>query len=235
MSASYSTQELIKELDRVSKVVGRPATRKDIKEYSTISPDTFERKIGRWKQANMFQALGLEHSSSWDISSISPEDGGWLAGFFCGEGYFGFRFLHTSRTTIMVKVAVTVRDDDRELLERVCKLWDLKEKVKIFSNEKRRLKGEHCGDEARLYIHSIDTIYYKIIPTFQRFQLYGKKGKEFEVFAKGIDLLHNKQETRGRKKVPYTQDEIIDFTNLFFELNEVRQHPLFRSSKANRL
>ncbi len=234
MSAKkYGSQELCTELERVKQIIGRPPTRKDIESLSTISPDTFERNFGRWEQESMFDQLGLDHPSKWSIDNLSPEDGGWIAGFFCGEGCFRLKFLHKTRSTLSIAIAITVRDDDRELLEFIRKCWQLDEKVMIFSNEKRRLKGEHCGDEAKLHVYKTETLYYKILPTFTRFPLQGKKGREFEIFKKGIQILHNKRQA-GRRAIAYTKDEIDELTSLVLELNEVRQHPIFKSSKANR-
>lgn len=229
----YTNEILRDELNRLKAVLGRPPGRSDIEQHSTISPDTFERHFGRWKQLDMFRQLELEHPSEWTVDSLTQEQGGWLAGFFCGEGYFRLKYLHQTRTNFDINTGITVRDDDAELLEFVKECWQLSEPVKIFSNDRRRAKGEKCGDEAKLYIRDVETIYYKVLPTFRKYPLHGKKGREFEIFALAIELLHEKRQ-QGRRNRRFTEDESIQLTDLMLRLNDTRQHPIFRSSKANR-
>ena len=179
--------------------------------------------------------IGCEYHGPYvNIDTIDPSIGYWIAGWFCGEGSFRLKYEHKpTRGTFATGITMGLRDDDTEPLEIIHDTLNLKESIRIFSNQRRRNLGEKCGNEIKLNIYDVETIYHKFIPLFRRFPIKGIKGQEFAIFARAIEIIHHKI-TEGRRRKPYYDHERDEIISLIQKLSKSRKHPVFGSSKENR-
>ena len=123
---------------------------------------------------------------SFDIDlNISAEFGSWFAGWLDGEGCFRAS-LNQSRwradgICIDVILKVTLRDDDRPLLEEVKNILGCGT-IRAKSNETRRSQGRKEADSACWEVHSNSQLRHIIIPILDRYPLRSKKKRDYIIF-----------------------------------------------------
>ena len=123
--------------------------------------------------------------------------GDYIAGFVDGEGCFALTFRRDvrhergKRTGIKpvyfywkAQFVIVLRNDDRQLLERI-------------------REALNCGsititqNSARYQVTNLDDLKYKIVPFFEKHQLYGKKMNDFYLWHRAVDILHKYKIKRG--------------------------------------
>lgn len=116
---------------------------------------------------------------------ITPEEGGWLAGFSAGESCF--RIAKPSRGSgnglshsFNCVFTIQLRSDDMPALEMIRQLWQIDNPVRFWSRDHDRSRGVNAGDGARLSVRDVPTLHYKVVPTFQRYPLRTRKQADFE-------------------------------------------------------
>lgn len=112
----------------------------------------------------------------------------YVSGLVDGEGCFvlGFRRDKKYRRTGQpeyyywtVEFAILLRSDDWELLEKVRKTLGC--------------GGISISETAAQYrVYGIDDLKQKVVPFFAMNRIYGKKGKDFALWAEAVDILHEK-------------------------------------------
>jgi formylmethanofuran dehydrogenase subunit E len=171
----------------------------------------------------MFTGMTPE-SDDWCVDSVPDDVGHWIAGFTCGEGSF------LVRETGAAAYRITVRLDDIDTLRLIAetlKLSDFEEAkfIYIYSNQKRRNKGEKAGDEARLAVSNKHIQHTRIISLFERFPVRGKKAMEFEIYKDVIKIACKKDfETPPRPR--YNDAEKAFFADAAAKIQGLRKAPM---------
>ncbi len=119
--------------------------------------------------------------------------GDYVAGFVDGEGCFNLQFrrdVRHERTnkpiyySWKVQFVIVARKDDKELLKKI----------------QKRLNCGYIyyarGDQVRYSVQDMENLYNIIIPFFRKYPLFGKKKKDFELWAEAVGILcRNKGKT----------------------------------------
>lgn len=210
-----SDSDIVNELNRLSELLGRNPSYKDIKENSKISPDTFSRRLGSSNFKNPKDVLDLL-DKNWDVNSIPNEHGYFISGFTTGEGCF------TISNTGSTSFRIGLRIDDIEILEFIRNTMNLPVEIYVYSNSTRRSQGQKAGDEARLVINNRWIIKERVIPFFDKFNLIGRKLLDYEIFKSGILFLCNRTDN-GMNRKRFTESEKQYLNELVNKLKSIRK------------
>lgn len=128
--------------------------------------------------------------------------GDYVAGFVDGEGCFDLQFRRDVRHERVnkpiyyswkVQFAIVARKDDKELLK----------KIKATLNCGYIYYAR--GDQVRYSVQDIENLCNVIIPFFKKYPLFGKKKKDFELWAEAVTIIYqNKNKpivTRDKKEL----------------------------------
>ncbi len=123
--------------------------------------------------------------------------GDYVAGFVDGEGCFSLTFRRDvrhergKRTGIKPvyfywkpQFVIVLRNDDKQLLEKIKQTLDCGSITLTYNN-------------ARYQVANLDDLKHKIIPFFERHNLYGKKKNDFLLWCRAIDILYKYKLKRG--------------------------------------
>jgi hypothetical protein len=167
--------ELLADLQRLKTLLNRNPTQADLKLYGNYSTATYYAHFGDWR--SVLKAANLPTCLDWSVSLLRPEDGGWLAGFIAGEGCFQIR---KSQSKMSVALAIRLRRDDESSLHEIKILWSLGNRFLETTNPRH----------IEIVIADIETCFHKIVPTFDRYILRGRKGQDFQIWKAAASLLH---------------------------------------------
>lgn len=116
--------------------------------------------------------------------------GNYIAGFVDGEGCFALKFRRDIRRERKnkpvyfywdIEFAISLRGDDKEILEKIQKTLDC---GKISFNKK--------GD-VRYAVNNINDLVDKIVPFFTEHSLYAKKKQDFLLWKEAVELFKRNQ------------------------------------------
>lgn len=226
-STKRTNQEIIDEIVRVASIIDRPPSYEDMRAHGKISPSAARRRFLSWRGA--LEAAGYEDPvSKWTVDLLTPEEGGWLAGFAAGEACFRIarpspgsgNGLSRSYNCVFT---IQLRADDIPALKMMQKLWQLDKPLCFWPRERDRARGIDAGDGARLSIRDIPNLYYKIIQTFRRYPLRTRKQSDFDIFSQAVQLLYIRM-VENRSNLPYTSDERQKLDNYYWQLREVKKY-----------
>lgn len=210
----FTDSDVRTELSRLTELLGHAPSWSEIKLHSSVSPDTFGRRLGK---TNFTDPRNPPLNPDWSLDKIDPEIGGWVSGLVTGEGSFS---LHKGNTSFHV----VLRADDREILDFIRQTLDLPSEIGIYSNVKRRRLGQQVGDEARLFSSNRWVAKLRLLPFFEHFQLRGRKAMDFRIFAEAIRLLC-KRDDEGRYRTHFTSAESEILVLLESQLKASRHDP----------
>ncbi len=124
--------------------------------------------------------------------------GDYIAGFVDGEGCFALtlrrdvRHERGKRTGVKPvyfywksQFVIVLRNDDRQLLEKIKQTLGCGSITLTYNN-------------VRYEVTNLDDLKHKIIPFFEKYNLYGKKMNDFLLWRKAIDILYKYKLKRGR-------------------------------------
>lgn len=122
--------------------------------------------------------------------------GDYIAGFVEGEGCFALTLRRDIRHERKPKpvyyswkamFAIVLREDDRDLLEKIQKMLGCGSIT--FTKE---------GNQARLQVSDLNELKYRIIPFFNKYSLFGKKRSDFILWSEAINILYKYKVKRGK-------------------------------------
>ncbi len=112
----------------------------------------------------------------------------YLSGFVDGEGCFAISINHRKRSPdrpyVRLKFEIEVREDDKEILERIKNTLDCGNLYRLDY-----AKYEKWLPHYKYMVSGFADIEKKIIPFFKKYPLQGKKRKNFEAFCKVAKLI----------------------------------------------
>ena len=125
--------------------------------------------------------------------------GDYIAGFVDGEGCFYLTFRSEIRHERPGKpkyyrwtpyFAINIREDDREILEKIKYTIDCG-RVYILNREgPRRI--------AHYIIQNLDDLYLKVLPFFNQYKLRAKKRHDFELWSDALKIMYRIKKNKGR-------------------------------------
>ena len=143
--------------------------------------------------------------------NISPDA---LSGFVVGEGCFyvesGFDKKYRLKWRIRPAFCVEVRHDDRSILE------SLKEAIgcgNIYELDFGRYKGyeeKKWRPHVKYRVSNIEDISQKVVPFFQKYPLFGRKKRCFDIFCRLVGEMKEKRhlDPMGLEKVKVQVQEL---------------------------
>ena len=118
----------------------------------------------------------------------------WFSGFVDGEGYFGLALSSGTRAIPRwyPHLTIALRDDDSEVLERIhARFGGTLAPIPARS-------GTNTNPSLRWRVASIDEC-MALVEHFEAWPLFGKKRRDFALWALGVRHMH---EFRGTKGIP---------------------------------
>lgn len=154
--------------------------------------------------------------------------GNWLSGLVDGEGCFKLVWHRTHGKTKMFEIPgarleISLRADDYDALEQAWAFWEVGSLIV-------RPRCDSSYPAARYYTSSAPDLAEVIVPHFERYPLRAKKRRDFQIWKRGVALLHQVYlrprigRADGIKGMypKWTEAERGEFAALFAELQAVR-------------
>lgn len=110
----------------------------------------------------------------------------YLVGLVDGEGCFSITFNRhkNNRTEVRLIFEIELREDDKEILERVKETLECGNLYYLDYKRYRKWRPHY-----KYKVSNLEDIVQKLIPFFNKYPLQAKKRKSFEVFSKVADLM----------------------------------------------
>lgn len=142
-----------------------------------------------------------ENASSADNQQERLEMIGWIVGFTDGEGCFSVSIVKNKTSSIgwqvMPEFVVTQGESSLKALEKTKDFFGC---GNIFVNNRY---DNHTENLYRFCVRSLKDLNEEIVPFFKTHPLLTAKQREFESFAKIMDLIKSKEHlnTKGARKI----------------------------------
>ncbi len=151
--------------------------------------------------------------------------GAWLSGFVAGEGTF---ILSMRKKAPRASFAIVLRCDDAEILHLIQSYWQCGSIYTI-----RRKKNAHLHKpEVKIEVFRHDQLENVLIPHFERFPLFAKKRRDFEIWKEGVRMVNivnrrkrHKTGVSGRwgRSQKWLANEIEQFRFVHDEIRRIRK------------
>jgi hypothetical protein len=218
--------QYIEDVALVYQELGHYPTCTEYLEYGAYNPYTLSARFGSWEQ--IIEKIGyICPLQPWSIDMITPEEGGWIAGFFTGEGTFAIGVQKTKSGIHMnPSVSISQRADNPFPIQEMIRIWQLNPQICHLRTNGTHFKKNtsyNCNPMTVLTISRAPIIAQRVIATFEAYPLRSKKQKELAVFKKVVDMqMIRIKEKRFRKN--YTQEESEMLQQYRVELLESRKY-----------
>src|ERR1700722_13599943 len=117
--------------------------------------------------------------------NVTDAFGYWFSGFFDGEGCFYFQNTAGGVRTVVLKIRVVQRGDDRGALEYIQKQIGC---GRIVDNQYRSEKYRSTKPWSDFCITRIADLAEVVVPLFDRYPLHTKKAQEFSLWRSAVGL-----------------------------------------------
>ncbi len=246
----HQTKTLIEEYKRISNIVGRRPTMNDLKEHSKIYCSVYHKRFGtldnlykiafpdadlgssdihtirviKPKNKNDKKIIVVE-KSNWNLDNLLDVDGGWLSGICAGEACFRIAMKKNNVTNpqFSCQFQIQLRADDVGALTEIRRLFGLSVPLVIWDRKHDRERGVDAGDGAKLVVRNIPDLWYRVIPTFEKYPMRAKKQNELPLFKRGVQILMEKR-LSGRRNSSLTQDEREELEELYWALRKEKKY-----------
>lgn len=162
--------------------------------------------------------------------------GNWLSGFTDGEGHFSLRCSKATRDTRASTFQINLRCDDLPILEQIQSYLGCGTIYQVIVKSR---DGCNRRPQSQWVVFRNSELMRIVIPHFERYPLRAKKARDFIIWRKGVELLHQigKRPRRGRPsgtgRLPsWTDLEKREYQSLAVTLRAVRH---FDSSETSGL
>ncbi len=155
---------------------------------------------------------------------MSDVDGAWLAGLCCGEACFRMSMkVKNTNPNFSAQFQVHLRADYIGALIEIKRIWNIDIPILLWDRVKDRNRGIDAGDGAKLIIRDIPILWHKVVPTFEKYSMRGKKQNEISVFSRGVKILYDKRSS-GRRRARFTESELCELEKTYWELREIKKY-----------
>ena len=141
-------------------------------------------------------------------SKLHPE---YIVGFVDGEGCFSITINnHIGRKEVRLIFEIEMREDDKEILERVRKTLNCGHLYYLQYERYKKWRPHY-----KYKVSNFTDISKKIIPFFRKYPLQAKKKYSFEAFCKVAEMIQAKQHLRseGIERIQVIRNEVRDSLN----------------------
>lgn len=166
---------------------------------------------------------------------IDREHFGWyLSGLVDGEGHFCLMIGNaiwgngTPRRRMHARFHITLRDDDREIIELIHSYFGC---GRINTKKEKKKDGSFHNPQLTLSVDVTGELVNMVIPHFSKHPLRAKKRKDYEVWIKGVAMLHEIHQRPPVKRPgcfgqfsKYSPAELAEFEALVDEIKKVRKY-----------
>ena len=125
---------------------------------------------------------------------ISPEN---ISGFVVGEGCFYVESGKDPKYKLGYRVraafCIELREDDQEILEAIQKTLECGNIYHLDFGRYKGYKKKGWKPHVKYRVSNQTDIIQKVIPFFEKYPLFGKKLKSFNVFTKIVDKIKRKE------------------------------------------
>lgn len=225
----YPDSYYLDDVECVRDELGHFPTFSEYQERGVHDATILTMRFGSW--LDVLEKIGFDvQIPSWDISTISERDGGWLSGFFDGEGTFTISTVSdVPKRRFDLVVSISQRADNPQPLQEIIRIWDLTAaNCHLRTNPKYTKKGTQytCNPNIVLSIRRVSMIAGRIIPTFLRFPLRSKKAQELEIFKAATDVFVKRiNEKRFRKAYSLEEQEFLTQCHIKLKTMRKYEHP----------
>lgn len=219
-----SLDTYIKDVIRVKEELGHYPSNAEYLIHGDFHPATLWKYFGAWSK--VLEIAGYkEPPEKWTINDITPEDGGWLAGIFAGDGHLSIQITAKPPTQRFAPlISLSQREDNYYVIEEIIRLWNLEPKIcKIVWRGQDKYKKYIRRPTLQFAIRDIHTLFHRVLPTFHTYPLRTKKHKEFEIFSKAIELLMQRRKEH-RYNRPYTDHERKQMLTYSHQLKKLKKY-----------
>ena len=151
--------------------------------------------------------------------------GAWLSGFTDGEGCFAasLRTQSNRNPTPQYRFSISQRDDDRRIIELIQSFLqvggiDSHPVNKVTANRK---------PQVRYFVDDLESLISVIIPNFEKYPLVAKKGCDFIIWSKLVQLSHavnQRPRPKRRTDSKWSVEELELAKYLVDSLREIRTY-----------
>lgn len=221
----YPQDDLIAELERVTKKLGHIPSSKEMREHSIIGPKPYARCFGTWENAKRLMGFKPDYAT-FEPQDTSPEDGAWLAGLIDGEGCFRLQRPSPNNPSRAYSpiFCMSLRSDDLPALNEMRRIIGSKSALHLDHRESEHKKGrENAQPSFKFYVRDLPTLAYHLIPILERYPLRSKKKFDLKIFKVAINVLLQRR-TEGRLRTRYTDEERDLLDRLYLALREIKEY-----------
>ena len=222
-----SDNDYLSDIRRVKDIVGHYPTYKEYYKHSKYPPASLQIRFGSWIKA--LQLAGYKTPiEPWSLNMITPEEGGWLAGFFAGEGTFGLSCTITpaGNERFEPSLSISQRNDNAKPILEIIRLWKLNPylaHLRTSGGYTKKRSTYYCNPVITLTIRRTTIIHQRVIPTFMQYPMRSKKQDELLPFAQAITTLYNRLEN-GRFGLAHIPEELSSLRDAYIRLRTLRSY-----------
>ena len=128
------------------------------------------------------------------MREISPEN---ISGFVVGEGCFYVESGKDPKYKLGYRVraafCIELREDDREILEAIQETLGCGNIYQLNFGRYKNYSKKNWKPHVKYRVSNQNDIIHKVIPFFEKYPLFGKKKKSFDVFTKIVKKIEFKE------------------------------------------
>lgn len=153
------------------------------------------------------------------MAKMPPES---ISGYVTGEGCFyvesGYDKKYRLRHRIRPAFCIEVRESDREILEAIKETLDCGNLYKLDFGRYKGYEDKNWKPHAKLRVSNFKDISQKVVPFFEKHQLFGSKQKAFEVFREVVRRMGREEHLK--------KDTLEEVKSLVKKLNSLNKKGL---------
>jgi len=155
--------------------------------------------------------------------------GAWFSGFTDGEGCFGLNFSNThnrSNRSPQARFRIGLRKDDSNVLKLIQSYFG----IGCIEYSDRKLLRANTNPSCTWYLQNSKHCLEILVPHFERFPLFAKKQRDFEIWKQGVKFIESKYTNIKRHSTGrycqrrWSDSDLEEFGKLIDALRETRKY-----------
>ena len=131
---------------------------------------------------------------TFDMENISPEN---VSGFVVGEGCFYVESGHDPKYRLGYRIrpafCIELRSDDKSILEAVRYHLGCGNLYELDFGRYKGYENKNWKPHVKYRVSNFLDITQKVVPFFEKYSLFGKKKKAFEIFREIVQRMEKKE------------------------------------------